>query len=224
MFTDQTGAAVSFGKTLIPGKPAILLPVYYRCPRLCKLNRSGAVELIKDLKLQLGKDITVISASFNPVETFKDAQNEMQMTATQIDADLSAPRTWSFLTGSPENSKALMDEIGFRFQKDGDEFSHPATLIIVTPEGHISRYFYDLKHNPQDVRLSLVEASHGGIGSTIDHILLFCFRFDPTRGKYSLLVMNVVRIVSLGIAAILFGLLAYMRIRELRVNARGKHV
>ncbi len=193
-FTDAEGKTVTLGDLLTPGIPTIFVPVYYSCPRLCGLLLNGFVELIKKIDLTMGTEYKVITLSFKPEETADLAKGKSNSVFAEINRPDVNTSNWRFLVGAEANIKQLMDQIGFRYEKDGDEYAHSSGFIVLTPDGEISQYFTGIEFPAWDVRLSLVEASKGSIGSTIDHILLFCYSFDPSKGKYTWVAFNILRI------------------------------
>ncbi len=193
-FTDSNGKTGQLSSFLQSGKPLILVPVYYECPRLCGLVLKGVVSLLNKLQLELGKDYEVITISFNSTETPELASKRAKdYRAQYIKPDL-AEKYWHFFVGDSKSVDTLMNQIGFKYAPDGEEFSHSTAIMILTPEGNISQYFTDINFPSWDVKLSLVEASKGQIGSPIDHFLLFCFKFDPSKGKYTWAAWNFVRV------------------------------
>lgn len=214
LVTKQNGEEVPLSSFLQSGRPLILTPVYFRCPRLCNLTLDGMGAMLSKQTLELSKDFNVLSVSFNPEESHEVADKKANNYYKTLPTPENGQNGWHFLTGKEESIKRLMEQIGFRYKKDKDEYIHASIAVILSPTGKITRYYYGIDFPPEDVRLSLVEASEGKIGTTTDKLLLFCFRFDPTKGKYSLAIMNIVRIVSLGF---FFGLAAYLitlKIRE----------
>jgi len=195
-----------------PGKPIVIAPVYYKCPRLCGLLLDGVYSLLNEISLKLSDDFSVLVVGFDPTETPQDASKVMSKFNARLTGD-AAQRTSAiqYLIGGPEEVRGLMSELGFKYMKDGADFAHSAALMILTPTGEISQYFTGIMFSPWDVKLSLVEASKGGIGTAVDHLLLYCFRFDPLQGKYTWAVVGLLRIggaltlVGLGIIYLLFG-------------------
>jgi protein SCO1/2 len=194
-FTDVEGATKTLKEFAVPGKPIIIAPVYYKCPRLCGLLLDGVYTLLNDIPLALSQDYSLLVVGFDPTETPQDARKVMDKFNSrligQATADRSAVR---FLVGSDQNVTALMQELGFRYMRDGQDFAHSAALMILTPSGEISQYFTGIEFPAWDVRLSLIEASKGEIGSAIDHLLLYCFRFDPLQGRYTWAVVGLLRV------------------------------
>ena len=212
-FQDDSGKEVALRDLYPTDRPAILVPMYFGCPRLCKLTSAGVAALINKLDLKIGPDYDVIAVSFDHTETPKLANERAQVYRAMLNGGKD-PNGWHFLTGSEENVKAVMSQIGFRFKRDGEEFSHTTIFVVLSPTGVISRYFYGIDFPDKDVRFALVEAAAGRIGTTIDKILLYCFRFDPTRGKYTLVAINVMNIACLSVLSMLVVGLVTLKIRE----------
>lgn len=203
---------------LIPGRPTLVVPVYYDCPRLCGLTLKGVSKVVNDLDFELGKDYKVLAVSFDPSETVEQARAKASENYGYLKHPERGPAGWDFLVGSQEQIRSLMTELGFRYTPDGTEFSHAAAMMLLTPDGKLSRYFPGVDHDVRDLRYAMIEASQGKIGGIVDHVFLYCFRFDPTKGKYTLVIMNFTRAVSLiGVLALLT-LLIVLRMRE-RKNA-----
>jgi protein SCO1/2 len=192
-FTNSDGTPTTLRALTKSGRPFIIVPAYYHCPRLCGLVLSGVAELIDAIELKAGSDFQVITYSFDSAEDIalaaKSAAKFKKLVAKPLPEG-----SWPFLIGSEQSVKALSDQIGFHFKRDGAEFAHTSALILLTPEGEISQYFTGISYPAWDVKLALVEASKGRIGSTMDHILLYCFRFDPTKGKYTWAVFGLLKV------------------------------
>lgn len=193
-FKDENGANVELQK-YFTGKPVILTLVYYKCPMLCTEVLNGTVKAMKVLEFQAGKEFDVVTVSFNPKETPRLASDKKQMYLESYGKP-GAAAGWHFLTGAQDSIQRLTNAVGFKYKYDPiqDQFAHAASIMILTPQGRISRYLYGVEFAPRDLRLALVEASEGKIGSPVDRALLFCFHYDPTTGKYSAYVLNLVRL------------------------------
>jgi protein SCO1/2 len=205
VFRDEAGGSVKLGD-YFHGKPVILVLAYYRCPMLCTLVLNGLAQGMLDMPFDAGKEYEVVTVSFDPRETPAQAAAKKK-TYLERYGRPGAAAGWHFLTGDEEPILALTKAVGFRYAYDAkrDEFAHASGIMVLTPMGRISRYFYDVKFPGRDLRLGLVEASENKIGSPVDQILLFCFHYDPTAGKYGPAVMTFVRIggvlTMLGLAA-----------------------
>lgn len=193
-FRDETGRAVTLGDYL-GNQPVVLSLVYHSCPMLCGQTTNGLAASLKALAFDAGRDFTVLSVSFDPRDTPESAIPRRTNALARY-ARPAAARGWHFLTGDAAATEALTRAVGFRWTRDpatGEPAHVPATILL-TPDGRISRYFYGIEPAPRDLRLGLVEASSGRIGSAVDHLLLFCYRYDPANGRYSAAVMNAVRV------------------------------
>lgn len=220
-FRDETGREIPLRESFIPNRPVILTPVYYTCPHLCTVTLNGVVRLLGELDLKLGQDFSIVSYSINPEETPELAASKASNYHDELTDPKAGERGWRFLTGSPESVKALSESIGFRYERDGKEYVHAAVIVLLTPEGSISRYFFGVQYPNREVRYSLVEASLGRIGTVTDRIFLFCFGYDHLTGKYSFLIWNMIRILSL-ICVLALGLMLYsLRRKELAVGTES---
>ncbi len=210
-FVDSFGREVSLG-SLISDRPVILAPVYYECPMLCSLVLDGIVRGIKPLQYTPGQEFDVIAISFDHEETPELADITRNTILSRYRREGSAAG-WHFLTGSEESIAAVMDAVGFLYEyaPETDLWSHAGGVILLTPEGKVSRYFYGVDYPPKDLKLGLVEASEGRVGSFAEQVLLFCFQYDPTVGKYSANVLNLIR--AAGVVTVL-ALLGYIFVRR----------
>jgi protein SCO1/2 len=196
----------------------ILTFVYYECPMLCTLTLNGLAKSLDVVDLEIGRELDVIAVSIDPGE------GPQQASAAKADALLrygraeSAPG-WHFLTGGEEAIARLTAAAGFSYQylPEDDEYAHTTGIVIVKADGQISQYYLGIEYPPRDVRLALVEASAGGIGTAVDQLLLYCFRFDPEQGKYTAATMRILRLVG---AAFALGLIAFVSIAWRREQAR----
>jgi protein SCO1 len=210
-FTDDEGEHVKLAK-YFGQKPVVLVLAYFRCPMLCTQVLNGLVQGLRETPFTAGKEFDVVTVSFDPNET-TDMAAAKKRTYVHAYGRPDAAAGWHFLTGDQQSISRLTHAIGFRYAYDAqsDQYAHAAGIVILTPSGKISRYFYDVHYSGRDLRLGLVEASQNKIGSPIDQVLLFCFHYDPTAGKYGATIMNFVRaggvltMVGLGV---MIGLLA----------------
>lgn len=193
-FLDETGKSVTLGD-YFDGRPVVLVPVYFKCPMLCKLVMNEVAQSFADVPLTPGKDFQVVVFSFDKSDTPALAA-EKKAEALRRYSRPDTEAGWHFLTGTEAEILKLSEAIGFRFKWDErtGEFAHASGLVVATPEGKLSRYFYGFDYPAKTLRLTLVEASEEKIGSLTDHVLLFCFKYDPTTGKYSAITMNLVRL------------------------------
>ena len=215
-FTDVNGVTKPLKEFALPGRPIVIAPVYYKCPRLCGLLLNGVYDLLNELPLKLSNDYSVLVVGFDPTETPADAKVVMNKFNARLEGDARAGSgAIQYLVGTPDNVSALMSELGFKFVKDGVDFAHSAAVMILTSTGLISQYFTGIMFPSWDVRLSLVEASKGGIGTAIDHFLLYCFRFDAVQGRYTWAVRGLLRVGG-ALTLIGLGLVYYFFIRNRR--------
>jgi protein SCO1/2 len=195
-FTDESGRAVTLRE--YSSRPVILALVYYQCPSLCNMVLNGIVRSAKSLTMAAGKEFDVVAVSFDPHETPEMAAAKKAAYMKECDRP-GSERGWHFLTGTEASSRALADAVGFHYAYDAltNQYAHASAIVILTPEGRTTQYFYGIAYPPRDLRLALVEASHNRIGSAIDQVMLYCYHWDPARGKYGMVIMNVLRIAGL---------------------------
>lgn len=219
-FTDHDGNKVKLGDYFDGEHPVILTLNYYRCPMLCGLQLNGMVDALREIDWKPGQQFEIVTISFDPLETQQLAHLKRK-TYLEYYGDPAAAAGWHFLVGSQKNIAQALDATGYRiaWNEARREWAHAAALIIATPDGRISRYLYGITYKPKTVRLSLVEASEGKIGTTVDKILLYCFHYDGEG--YSLAAFNVARGVAVLTMIVVGGLLLGLWLRERR---RGKAV
>lgn len=217
---DHAGRPVKIGDYLDGKRPVILTLNYYRCPMLCGLQLNGMVAGLKDMSWVAGDKFQIVTVSFDPLEDHRLAQLKRQNYLKEY-GEPAAAAGWHFLTGPKKSIDTLLETTGFRIEwnEERQEWMHVAALVMLTPDGRISRYLYGLDYAPQTLRLSLVEASEGKIGSTVDRILLYCYHYDGEG--YTLAAFNIVRAVALLTLLIVGGLVGSFWVRERR---RGKAV
>ena len=215
-FRDEAGRAVALGD-YFGRRPVVFALVYYQCPMLCTFVLNGLVKALKPLSFQPGREFEVVIVSFNPAETPELAAEKK---AAYL-RDYGRARTaegWHFLTGDAEAITALTQAAGFRYIYDTNsgQYAHASGLIVVKPDGKLFRYFYGIDYAPRDLRLALIEASTGKLGTAVDQVLLYCFHYDPETGKYGVLINRVIRILGTGTALALAIFLIVMFRRERR--------
>ena len=214
-FQNSSGQTVTLRSYLKGGnQPVVLSLVYYNCPMLCPRVLSALTTSLRRMTLEPGKDYQVITVSFDPKDTPAASAREK---ATQL-ASLNhsgGEQAWHFLTGSQSSIRQLTQAVGFRYQWDPQtrQFYHATALILLTPQGKVSRYFYGLDYSPTDLRLGLVQASDEKIGSLVDPILLFCCEYNPMTGRYDLLVSHVLALAA-GVTLLLLGGLVFFLFRS----------
>ena len=194
-FLDDSGAQVSLRDYVKGDRPVLLQLGYNKCPMLCNLVLNGAFDGLRDIDWLPGKQFEVVSISIDPTETPMLAKAKKDAYLAEFDRPGAAPGV-HFLTGSELMSKAVADAVGFQFRRQVDgEFAHAAALFLITPDGKISRYMYGTKFSPTDLRMGLLEASQGRIGTTLDRFILWCHMYDPDARGY---VLQARRVMSIG--------------------------
>jgi protein SCO1/2 len=220
-FRDETGRSVQL-REYFGQKPVVLAFVYYNCPMLCDQVEQGVVGVLRMLSFNPGRDYEVVFVSFDSRETPEMAAEKKKKALVHF----RRPETdsgWHFLTGSKESIEAAAKAANFRFSFDAKSslFAHASGVLVLTPDGHISRYFYGVEYPGRDMRLGLVDASAGKIGTPIDHVLLYCYHYDPTAATYSASILKIIRLGGvLTILCIVAGILISRR-RETLAAARN---
>lgn len=196
-FLDSDGRSVRLSD-YFQDQPVVLALVYYDCPMLCNLILNGTLRALRAMDMTAGKEFQVVTVSFDPRETPKVADRTRKSYLEKYRRP-EAERGWAFLTGSQDQIQSLTHAVGFRYRWDSEtqQFAHAGALIVLTPEGKVSRYLFGVEYSPRDLRLSLVEASENRIGTAVDQILLYCFQYNPLTGKYSFAVMNILRAMGI---------------------------
>ncbi len=223
VFRDENGQPVKLGQ-YFGQKPVVLSLVYYDCPMLCTQVLNGMITSFRVLPFQIGKEFDVVTISFDPRETAQLAAEKKKVYGGYLPdkMEASANTGWHFLTGDPASIERITDAVGFRYHYDEktSQFAHASAIMIATPQGKLSHYFYGIDYSARDVRLGLIEASQNKIGSPVDQLLLYCYHYDPTTGKYGAAVMRIMRIAGVltivGIVAMLFLLKSVTRQRLAR--------
>jgi len=220
-FRDETGREVQL-REYFGRKPVVLAFVYYNCPMLCDQVQQGIVGALRMLSFNPGRDYEVVFVSFDPRETPAIAAEKKK----KVLAHFHRPETdagWHFLTGPKESIEATTRAANFRFSYDekSNLFAHGSGVLLLTPAGRISRYFYGVEYPSRDMRLGLVDASAGKIGTPVDHVLLYCFHYDPAAATYSASILKVIRLGGvLTIFCLVAGILISRR-RETAVTAKN---
>ena len=210
-FRDEAGAPVRLGE-YFGAKPVILTLNYYTCPNLCSLVLDGLVKSLRELTFDVGNQFAIVTVSIDPRDTPALATGK-KATYLERYGRPNAAAGWHFLTGDQAAVTQLAKAVGFRYAYDArlDQYAHAAAIVVLTPQGKIARYVYGIEYAPRDLRLGLVEASEGKIGSAIDQFLLRCYRYDPVTGQYTIVVMTIVRLAS----AATVGILGFFVVRQL---------
>jgi protein SCO1 len=220
-FRDEAGNSVKLEKYFQPGKPVLLNFVYYECPMLCTEVLNGMTSMLRVVKFDPGKDFEVVTVSFDPRETPQLAAAKKK-TYLQRYGRPGSEQGWHFLTGDKDSIAKLTNAVGFHYKWDArmQQFAHATAIMVATPEGKLSHYFYGVEYSPKDVRLALVEASNEKIGNPVDAVLLYCYHYDPRTGKYGAVITNVLRLAGAATVLILGSFLIVMFRREPKRNRK----
>lgn len=221
-FKDENGQVVRLGQ-YFREKPVVLALVYYECPGLCDLILNGLTHTMQQTSLNVGSDYEVVTVSFNPKETWQLANAKKANYIEKYNRS-GAKAGWHFLTGDEASIKSLTETVGFHYNYDpiSKQFAHASAIMVLTPEGKIARYFFGIEYKPRDFRLGLVEASANKIGSPADRVLLFCYHYDPTTGKYGMAITEVTRALGTATVLLLGGFVFIMLRRERRSQGAGR--
>ena len=220
-FTTQDKAPVRLGDLLRGNRPVVLSLVYHSCPMLCGLVLTGAARGMRETGLELGKDFDAVTLSFDPRDTTRLAA-ERQRGYVQALGRPELKGSWTFLIGQEPDIRAVTGAVGFRYAYDErtKQYAHAAALFVLTPDGRVSRYLYGIDFPARDLRLALVEAGEGRVGTSFDRLLLTCYRYDPATRRYEPYALGFVRVAMLGVLGGVGVLLGVLWRRELR--GRGK--
>jgi protein SCO1 len=197
-FLDEEGKPVRLGDLV--DRPTIIAPVYFTCPGVCNFIQTELSRTLPDVSLRPGEQYRVLSVSFDETDTPEIAAQSKRNYMTAMRNGF-PPEAWRFLTGEPQQIRAVTDALGYGFQREGQDFLHPVVIAVVAPDGKITRYHYGTRFLPMDLTLSLVEASEGRVGATIKRVLGFCFSYDPQGKRYVFNILRVSAVVVLTTAA-----------------------
>jgi protein SCO1/2 len=220
-FTDDLGRKVHLGD-YFGSKPLILNFVYYSCPMLCGEELSGLESALRVLKFDVGKEFDVVTISFDPKDTPEAAARKKGEFLRRYKRP-GAEQGWHFLVGQPDAIKAATDAAGFQYQYDPQtqQFAHSTAILLLTPQGKISQYYYGIEYAPKDLRLGLISASQNKIGNLADELLLYCYHYDPSKGKYSATIMHILRLASVATMLCLGALFFFMAKKSPVHEAQG---
>ncbi len=219
-FVDSSGRTVRLADCF-DGRPVILHLVYYECPMLCKLSADGLLSTVSTLSLVPGEDYSIVTLSFDPREGPELSVRARDMAIERCGAE-AVENGWRFLTGSERQIAAVTEAVGFRYMLDEKtgQYAHTAGVFVLTPEGIVSRYLTGIEYSPRDLRLAVVEASGGKVGTAGDQVLLLCYMYNPATGRYGLAIMTALRVAGLAtVGGIAAGIVVMVR-RERR-NVQG---
>ena len=220
-FVDENGKDVKLGD-YFGARPVVLALVYYECPMLCTQVLNGAFSSMEAMPFTTGKEFDLLVISFDPGETPALALNKKNAYFERYRRP-GAERGMHFLTGRPESIKQITDAVGFKYAYDAaiDQFAHPAVLTVLTSTGTVSQYLYGIEFAPKDLRLALVDAGQGHVGTAVDQVLLYCYHYDPETGKYGFVIMNVIRLGGILTVAVL-GIFIARNVRGRRPEGRAE--
>lgn len=195
-FTDMNNRRVVLADYFTGNKPVILALAYYRCPMLCGLVLHGLAKGMKPLDMKLGEQYRTLTVSFDPRDTPNDARQKRASVLGELDLTTDVGEAWPFLVGAEPEIRRLADNLGFRYVYDAktDQYAHPTALFVLTGRGRISRYLYGVDFSPRDLRLAILEAGEGKIGTIVDRILLTCYHFDPVSRTYGPFIVGFIRL------------------------------
>jgi protein SCO1/2 len=203
-FKDEQGKTVKLGDYFHNGRPVILNLVYFQCPMLCTEVLNGLTSALRVIRFVPGKEFEVVTLSIDPRETPELAANKKQMYLKKL-GNPEAGKGWHFLTGDQAQISELANAVGFHYRYDPKlgQFAHAAGIMLITPTGKVSQYYYGVEYSAKDMRLGIVEASQNKIGSLADQVLLYCYHYDPSTGKYGATITNIIRLAGLATVIVL---------------------
>jgi protein SCO1 len=211
-FRDENGQPVVLKQYF--DKPVILTLVYYTCPMLCSEVLNGTVSSLKPVKFDVGKEFNVVTISIDPKDTPGTAMGKKKMMMARYGRH-GAEQGWHFLTGDKENIDAVAKAVGWKYAYDprSGQYAHASAIMLLTPEGKVSRYFYGIEYSAKDIQFGIMDASQNKIGSIADQVVLYCYHYDPATGKYGVAVMRLVRAAGLLTVALICGFV-FMAVRR----------
>lgn len=222
-FATSSGDSVTIGSLLKSGKPIILNPLYFECPMLCGLVIDGVLNVADELAWTPGKEYHIISFSIDPEEDHMLAAQYKEKYTSKLNKNI-AQDGWYFLTGSKKEIDKVIDAIGFKYTEVAGtgEFAHSAAIIMLSPDGKITRYLYGIQYNEFDVRNALYESAEGKIGSTAEKLLMYCYQYDPDSNSYVPIAINFMKIGGLATLIILGIFMGLLWLREQGKNVTSK--
>jgi len=222
-FLDEVGRTVRLGDYFDGARPVILTLNYYRCPMLCGLQLNGVVAGLEEMDWTPGVEFEMVTVSIDPLETPELAQAKKENYLKRYQRPAAA-RGWHFLTGRQENIERLAETVGFGYTYDvaSGQYAHAAAIFVITPDGRVARYLYGIEYPPKSLKLALMEASEGKIGSAFDQLIMYCYHYDPASRRYAPVAMNIMRVGG-GATALLLGVtLGTWWLRESRRRRRAQ--
>lgn len=222
MFVDEDGRPVQL-RQYFGSKPVILALVYFKCPMLCSQVQQGLTGALNGIvRFSVGRDFDVLTVSFDPRDTPQDAAQNKKTYVSRYRRQ-GAAAGWHFLTGRKDQIDALASAVGFRYAWDeqAQQFAHASGIMLLTPDGRLAQYYYGVEYYPRDIQLGIIEASQGKIGNLKDKLLLYCFHYDPTQGRYGAVIINILRICAVATLVVLGGFMFIMFRRDYRASGRA---
>lgn len=221
-FRAETGQYVYLADLIEDGKPLIFTLNYSDCPMLCSTQLNGLIEGLNDLNWTAGKEFKLVTVCINPYEPFKQMAETKAKYLREYDRP-EAKKGWTFLIGKEKNIKSIADALGYRYKFDAvsKEYLHTAAIFVLTPTGRISKILYGVKYPPEHLKAALAEAADGKIGSPMEQLIMYCFRYDPAKGSYVLQARNLMKLGGLLTVLVLFGWLITSWVRDYR---RGRQL
>ena len=196
-FKDESGNTVKLGEFFNKGRPVVIAFVYYECPMLCNEVLNGLTGTLKGISFDAGKDFDVVAISFDARENDKPelARNKKDSYMARYGRP-GTEKGWHFLTGTEASIRSATEAAGFGFQWDekSNQFAHAGGIMITTPDGKLARYFYGIDYSPKDVKFGIMESAESRVGNPAEQLLLYCYHYDPSTGKYGLAVLTIMRI------------------------------
>ncbi|HEY2391346.1 MAG TPA: SCO family protein [Candidatus Angelobacter sp.] len=222
-FNDETGQAVQL-QQYFGTKPVILIMVYYQCPMLCTQVLNGFAGAMNGIvRFNIGREFNVVTVSIDPRDTPQDAAEAKKKYLARYRRP-GAEQGWHFLTGKKDQIDALAQAVGFRYAWDPEikQYAHASGLMLLTPDGRVAQYYYGIEYVPRDIQLGLIEASKGKIGNVVDEVILYCYHYDPTKGRYGAVIFNVLRLTALATVMVLGGFMIIMFRRDSLAARKGR--
>ncbi|HYL91675.1 MAG TPA: SCO family protein, partial [Alphaproteobacteria bacterium] len=221
-FVDEHGQTVQL-RQYFGSRPVILTLVYYQCPMLCSQVLNGLTSSLNVLQMNVGREFDIVTVSIDPTDTPQTAA-ESKKRFLQRYRRPGSEQGWHFLTGKKEQIEALANSVGFHYAWDPEikQYAHAAGIMLLTADGHVAQYYYGIEYAPRDLKLGLIESSHGKIGSLVDQVLLYCYHYDPAKGKYGAAIFNVMRICALATVLALGGFMLMMFRRDAAMARQGR--
>ncbi len=214
-FTDENGQQVQL-KQYFGKKPVILSLVYFQCPMLCSQVLNGLTGALNGIvRFNVGRDFDIVTVSFDPRDDAKAAAESKKEYIKRYRRP-GAAEGWHFLTGQEDQIKALAHAVGFRYAWDPQiqQYAHASGIMLLTPDGRMAQYYYGIEYAPRDIQFGIIEASQGKIGNVVDKVLLYCYHYDPARGKYGAVIFNILRVSALATVLVLGGFMIVMFRRD----------